>query len=254
MTAVVGAHVGPREPLADAAAIAADCVQVFLSNPQGFQKPAPRADADELKASQVGIYIHAPYLINVASPKNNIRFGSRKILKETCGAAELVGASAVIVHAGHAEDDVAEGIRRWKGSLEMLETDVRVLIENTAGGTNAMARRWDVLARLWEAVGSLGVGFCFDTCHAHAAGEDTSDAVERVMKIVGTIDLVHANDSKDAAGSGRDRHTNLGTGTIGPDVLRDMIRAAKAPAVIVETPTDSAGLAADIAFVRAALS
>jgi len=253
----VGAHVGPQEPLATATEVGADSVQVFLSDPQGWQKPDPRADAPELRESKVPIYVHAPYLINVCSPKNNVRYGSRKILQQTCEAAADVGAAAVIVHAGHAEDGVAEGVGRWVRSLEMLKSDVPVLIENTAGGDNAVARRFDALARLWDAIGEVDtafeLGFCFDTCHAHAAGEELSDAVERVLAIVGRIDLLHVNDSRDPAGTGADRHANLGKGEIGVETLEAMIRAAGPPA-IVETPGDLDDMRADIEFVRAALA
>ena len=253
----VGAHVAPEQPLATAAALGADCVQIFLSNPQGWQKPDPRDDAAELRDSDVPLYVHAPYLINVCSPRNNVRYGSRKILQQTCDAAADVGAAAVIVHAGHAEDGVEEGFGRWVRSLEMLESKLPVLIENTAGGDNAVARRFDALAGLWEAIGevdtSFQLGFCFDTCHAHAAGEDLSDAVERVLKIVGRIDLLHVNDSRDPAGTGADRHANLGKGEIGEEVLAQMIRAGGPPA-IVETPGDLDDMRADVEFVRAALA
>ncbi|HVL80601.1 MAG TPA: deoxyribonuclease IV [Actinomycetota bacterium] len=250
---VVGAHVRSDRPLEAAAAIGADAVQLFLSDPQGWEKPPPRADASELAASDVAVYVHAPYLINVCSPRNNVRFGSRKILQQTCDAAAAVGAEAVIVHGGHSEDGIEAGVERWARSLDRLRTDVRVLIENTAGGTNAVARTWDALARLWDAVGDLGVGFCFDTCHAHAAGEDLSDAVERVLAIVGRIDVVHVNDSKDEFGSGRDRHTKLGTGRIGTDVLTDMLRATKAEVFISETPGTLEELAEDLALIRSAM-
>jgi deoxyribonuclease-4 len=163
----------------------------------------------------------------------------------------------MIVHAGHAEDGVGEGVGRWVRTLEMLESNVPVYIENTAGGDNAVARRFDALARLWDAIGamrtSLELGFCFDTCHAHAAGEELSDAVERVLAIVGTIDLLHVNDSRDPAGTGADRHANLGRGEIGVETLRAMIEAAGPPAV-VETPGDLDDMRADIEFVRAALA
>jgi deoxyribonuclease IV len=252
----VGAHVAPERPLQTAKTVGADCVQIFLSDPQGWQKPDPREDAEELRESGVPLYVHAPYLINVCSPRNNVRHGSRKILQQTCEAAEEVGATAVIVHAGHAEDGVGEGVGRWVRSLEMLESKVPVLIENTAGGDNAVARRFDALARLWEAIAGMDtaveLGFCFDTCHAHAAGEELGDAVERVLAIVGEIDLLHANDSRDPPGTGADRHANLGKGEIGADALREMIQAA-GPPVIVETPGDLDDMRADIAFVRAAL-
>ncbi len=253
---MVGAHVAPGKPLKEAEAIGADCVQIFLSDPQGWKKPPPRKDAAELRDSPLPLYVHAPYLINVCSPRNNVRYGSRKILQQTCEAAAEVGAAAVIVHGGHADDDIAEGVGRWLRTLEMLESEVPVYIENTAGGDNAVARRFDALGGLWEAVSkadsSAEIGFCFDTCHAHAAGEELSDAVERVLKIVGRIDLLHANDSRDPAGTGADRHANLGKGEIGADVLREMIKAA-GPPVVVETPGGAKEMRADIEFVREAL-
>ena len=254
---MVGAHVGPERPLQTAAEIGADCVQIFLSDPQGWEKPPPRDDADELRASPMPVYVHAPYLINVCSPRNNTRYGSRKILQQTCDAAGAIGAAGVIVHAGHAEDGVAEGVGRWLRTLEMLKSEVPVLIENTAGGDNAVARRFDALAQLWDAISTkaktdVEIGFCFDTCHAHAAGEDLSDAVDRVRAIVGKIDLLHANDSRDPPGTGADRHANLGAGEIGADVLKSMIHAA-GPPVVVETPGGLDGLRADVEVVRAAL-
>jgi deoxyribonuclease-4 len=97
------------------------------------------------------------------------------------------------------------------------------------------------------------LGFCFDTCHAHAAGEELSDAVERVLAIVGRIDLLHVNDSRDPPGTGADRHTNLGKGEIGADTLRAMIRTA-GPPVVVETPGGAEDIRADLEFVRAALA
>ena len=233
----------------------ADCVQIFLSDPQGWEKPPPRKDAEQLRASMLPLYVHAPYLVNVCSPRNNVRYGSRKILQQTCDAAAEVGAAAVIVHGGYAEDGIAEGIGRWPRTLEMLKSEVPVYIENTAGGENAVARHFDALARLWGAVEKadtdVEVGFCFDTCHAHAAGEELSSAVDRVRAIVGTIDLLHANDSRDPPGTGADRHANLGKGQMGADVLRAMIKEA-GPPVVVETP--SRGIRADIEFVRKALA
>jgi deoxyribonuclease-4 len=253
----VGAHVAPAHPLAAAEALDADCVQVFLSDPQGWRKPPPRPDAEELRGSSVPLYVHAPYLINVCSPKNNIRYGSRKILQQTCDAAADVGARAVIVHPGHAEDGVDTGFGRWARTLEMLESEVPLYLENTAGGDNAVARRFDALARLWDTVTAskpeVDVGFCFDTCHAHAAGEELSTAVERVLGIVGKIHLLHANDSRDPPGTGADRHASLGKGQIGADVLGEMIRAAGAP-VVCETPGDLDDMRADLEFVREALA
>jgi deoxyribonuclease IV len=253
----IGAHVAPEHPLEEASALGADCVQIFLSDPQGWKKPPPRPDAEELRRSSVPVYVHAPYLINVCSPRNNVRYGSRKILQQTCEAASEIEATAVIVHPGHAEDGVEAGFGRWVRTLDMLESEVPLYIENTAGGDNAVARRFDALARLWDAVSeadtSVEIGFCFDTCHAHAAGEELDDAVDRVLAIVGRIDLLHANDSRDPPGTGADRHANLGQGTLEPDALREMIRAANAP-VVCETPGGVDDMRADLAFVREALT
>lgn len=253
----VGAHVAPGKPLDEAEALGADCIQVFLSDPQGWKKPPPRKDAAELRKSKLPLYVHAPYLINVASPKNNIRHGSRKILQQTCDAAAEVGAAAVIVHPGHAEDGVAAGFPRWVSTLERLSSDVPLYMENTAGGENAVARRFENLALLWEALqgadSEVELGFCFDTCHAWAAGEDLDDAVERARDICGRVDLLHANDSRDPAGTGADRHANLGEGEIGAEALAAMIAAARAP-VVCETPGGRREMRADLAFVREALA
>jgi deoxyribonuclease-4 len=163
----------------------------------------------------------------------------------------------VIVHGGHAEDGVPEGVVRWVRTLEMLESPVPVYIENTAGGDNAVTRRFDARAVVGcgqvAATTSVELGLCFDTCHAHAAGEELDGAVERVLAIVGRIDLLHANDSRDAAGTGADRHANRGSGEIGDEPLRTMIAAASAP-VVVETPGGVDAMSADVEFVRAALA
>lgn len=196
--------------------------------------------------------MHAPYLINLASANNKIRIPSRKILQDTCDAAAEINATAVIVHGGHADDrDVDAGIERWVKALAQLQTDVPVYLENTAGGNHAMARHFDTIARLWDRIGDTGIGFCLDTCHAWAAGEALIDAVERIRTITGRIDLVHCNDSRDAAGSGADRHANLGAGTIDPGLLVAVVQAANAP-VVCETADE--GRRDDIAFLREHLS
>jgi deoxyribonuclease-4 len=231
-------------------------VQIFQSKPSGWEKPPEREDAAELIASPVGLYVHAPYRINVCNPRPNVRYGARKMLQDQMTAAKKIGALAVIVHPGHAEDGIEAGVGRWTRTLEMLESEVPLYLENTAGGDNAVARKVEALAQLWEAVEaaepSYEVGFCFDTCHAHAAGEDLSDVVERMRAITGRIDLAHVNDSRDPPGTGADRHANIGDGTMDLDQMRHMIRACEAPA-IVETPRDADALRADMEFVREAL-
>ncbi len=253
----IGAHVAPDMPLRIAEELGCDQVQIFLSDPQSFKKPAPRPDAEDLKASPVDIVVHAPYLINVCSPKSNVRYGSRNVLKNTLDAAEAIDAKGVVVHGGHAEDDINEGFGRWVRTLEQIETTVPIYIENTPSGKNAVAKNFTDLAILWDRIASmktsLQIGLCFDTCHAHAAGEELETAVERVLAITGKIDLVHCNDSKDAFGSARDRHTNIGKGNIPADAMRHMLATAKAP-VICETPGGIEDVSADLDFVRTALS
>lgn len=254
----IGAHVDRTDPLADAAARDADAVQFFLTDPQSFKAPTAREDAQALRESPISVYIHAPYLINVATTNNRIRIPSRKLLLAHARAAAEVGADGLIVHGGHVDGgDLAVGVDNWRKAFawaaEQGGFPVPILIENTAGGDNACARRLDALARLWEVVGDYGAGFCLDTCHAHAGGEELLDLVDRVKAITGRIDLVHANGSRDSFNSGRDRHANLEQGEIDPQLVVAVVRAADAP-VVVETPGGVEGQAADIAFLRQQLS
>jgi deoxyribonuclease IV len=251
----IGAHVDSARPLVEAADRGADAVQFFLADPQGWKSPEPRADAEQLRSAAVEVYIHSPYVINVATRNNRIRIPSRKLLAAHAAAAAEVGAKALIVHGGHvtASDELPTAYANWRKAFEYAQESggfpIRVLIENTAGGDNACCRRLDTLARLWDAVGDYDVGFCLDTCHAHAGGEDLAGIVDRVKAITGRVDLIHANGSKDAFGTGRDRHENLHRGRIDPELVVAAVQAAGAP-VIVETPGGAAGQAADIAFLR----
>lgn len=255
----IGAHVDPGDPLAEAAAREAEVVQFFLADPQGWTAPAPRPDAEQIKASEVQVFIHAPYVVNVATTNNRIRIPSRKLLVSHANAAAEVGAAGLIVHGGHMQkgDDLATGFDNWRKTFAYAAEQggfaTPVLIENTASGDLACARRFDALARLWDAVGDFGVGFCLDTCHAHAGGEDLVDVVDRVMAITGRIDLIHANGSRDGFDSGRDRHDNLDSGMIDPALIVAAIRASGAPAV-VETPGGADGQGADIAYLRKELA
>ncbi|GLZ09000.1 putative endonuclease 4 [Actinomadura sp. NBRC 104412] len=253
----IGAHVDQTNPLDNARAREADVVQFFLGDPQGWKKPVMPEGVEAVRDSDVDVYIHAPYVVNVATSNNRIRIPSRKILQQQLEAAASIGAKALIVHGGHVlkADDPEIGYENWRKVFERLDCPIPVYIENTAGGDNAMARRFDRIARLWEVLSGVDgldskLGFCLDTCHAHAAGEDLIDAVDRIKAITGRIDLVHCNDSRDAFGSGADRHANLGSGTIDAELILGVVRAAGAP-VVVETPSE--GQAADIAWLRANL-
>ncbi|RJL32273.1 deoxyribonuclease IV [Bailinhaonella thermotolerans] len=248
----IGAHVDQDEPLAHAAARGADVVQFFLGDPQGWKGPVLPESAEALRGSDVDVYVHAPYVINVATTNNRIRIPSRKLLQQHVNAAAELGAKGLIVHGGHVlkDDDPAVGFDNWRKAIERTECPVPILIENTAGGDNAMARRLESIARLWDALDGLDVGFCLDTCHAWAGGEELVDLVDRVKAITGRIDLIHCNNSRDTFDSGRDRHANLASGTIDADQILAVCRAAGAP-IVVETPGE--GQAADIEFLRSHL-
>jgi deoxyribonuclease IV len=251
--AVIGVHVDSADPLAAAAAVGAQAVQFFLADPQGWKAPKRHEHFDAIKVSKLTVYIHAPYLVNVASLNNRIRIPSRKILAQHAEAAAAIGAKALIVHAGYVNDgdhpDV--GIDNWRKTFARVADEggypLPILIENTAGGDNALARHFDRLAKLWDAIGEYGPGFVLDTCHAHAGGEELDGIVDRIGKITGRVDLVHANNSRDAFDSGADRHANLDAGQIDPQLIAAIARESGSD-VIVETP--AAGQADDIAFLR----
>jgi deoxyribonuclease-4 len=249
----IGAHVDSSDPLSAAAAVGAGAAQFFLADPQGWKKPVEHAHAAAIRSSGLAIYIHAPYIVNVATTNNRIRIPSRKILSQHATAAADMGAKGLIVHGGHvgADSELDTGFENWHKVFQREEFPLPILIENTAGGNHAIARRFDRLARLWDAVGEFGVGFCLDTCHVYAGGEGLTDVVDRVLAITGRIDLVHANNSRDEFGSGADRHANFATGTIDAAEIAAVARAAGSD-VIVETPGD--GQRADIAYLCEHLS
>ncbi|MGX7682061.1 deoxyribonuclease IV [Jatrophihabitans sp. DSM 45814] len=250
----IGAHVDSTDPLKAASGVDAAAIQFFLADPQGWKAPKEHPHAEEIKASGLTIYVHSPYVLNLATTNNRIRIPSRKLLGQHAAAAAAIGAKGLIVHGGHvgASDDPAIGVDNWrKAFAQAAETGgfpLPILIENTAGGTKAMARHLDRIALLWDAIGEYEPGFCLDTCHAHAGGEDLDGIVDRVKAITGRLDLVHANDSRDTFDSGADRHTNFGTGFIAAEAIAEVVKTARTD-VIVETPAD--GQAEDIKFLRA---
>ncbi|WP_406036249.1 deoxyribonuclease IV [Nocardioides sp. NBC_00163] len=261
MAVAIGAHVDQTDPVAEATARGASLVQFFLGDPQSYKGPvvtyADGAAALKARAEEQGVdlYVHAPYIINVATTNNRIRIPSRKLLQQHMDTAAEVGAKGLIVHGGHVnkDDDPAKGFDNWRKAIEATDIKVPLLIENTAGGDNAMARYLERIAGVWEAIstveGAENVGFCLDTCHAHAGGNPLETVVEDVRKITGRIDLVHCNDSRDEFDSGADRHANFGAGRIDPDLLAGVVRDAGAP-VICETPGGAAEHASDFAWLR----
>jgi deoxyribonuclease-4 len=261
---LIGAHVDQTDPVAEAKARGADLVQFFLGDPQGYKGPEIRyaggADAlrDDAAAADIDLYVHAPYIVNVATTNNRIRIPSRKLLQQHVDAAAAIGAKGLIVHGGHVnkDDDPAKGFDNWRKAIEATDLKLPLLIENTAGGDNAMTRYLERISGVWAAIESAEgadlVGFCLDTCHAHAGGNALETVVDDVRRITGRIDLVHCNDSRDAFDSGADRHANLGAGQVDPDLLAAVVRDAGAP-VVLETPGGADEHRADTDWLRARL-
>ena len=260
-TIAIGAHVDQTDPLAEAKARNAPLVQFFLGDPQGYLGPeiayaggaeGLRADAE---AAGVDLYVHAPYIVNVATTNNRIRIPSRKLLQQHVDAAASIGAKGLVVHGGHVNkaDDPEKGFDNWRKAVEATDLKLPLLIENTAGGDNAMTRHLERIGRVWDAISGCEqadlVGFCLDTCHAHAGGNPLETVVADVLAITGRIDLVHCNDSRDQFDSGADRHANFGAGTIDPDLLASVVRDAGAP-VVCETPGPVDAHVADFAWLR----
>ena len=158
------------------------------------------------------------------------------------------------MHGGHVGDDepIEVGFERWRKALESFDSKVPILIENTAGGGNAVVRDLANYGPLWKQIGSHNVGVCLDTCHAWAGGDDLEGAVGLIGELTGGIDLVHCNDSRDPHNSRRDRHANLGAGEIPEGVILAVVREAGAP-VVVETPGGAVQQAADISWLRSRL-
>jgi len=257
----IGSHVPPDDPVKEAEARGADLAQIMLGDPQRWGEPEVLypggAAALQEAAAEAGVklVVHAAYLINLASANNRLRIPSRQLLQKTLTAAAGIGALGVVVHGGHAgsDDELEAAYDNWFKAVDRLELAVPLLIENTAGGSFALARTLEGWRRLWAAIsagaGAAQVGVCLDTCHAYAAGLDLATVVVDLKAITGRIDLVHANDSRDTAGSGADRHANLGHGQADPDAIVAVVRQAGAP-VVVETPGGAVEQAADIEWLR----
>jgi deoxyribonuclease-4 len=251
----------------------AEAMQVFVSNPRGWAegKHSPAADAafaDQCRDARLPVFVHAPYLINLASPTPRTRQQSVTALQHCIDRAERLGARGVVLHSGSAVDgtqrDVAVAMMRelLLPLLDGLADDAPdLLIEPTAGGGEALASSVEDLGPLFEAMGSHPrLGVCLDTCHAYAAGHDLAKpggvrtTLNALVRAVGRgkLKLVHANDSKDVLGSKRDRHATVGAGSIGVEPFAELFRhpATRGVPVIVETPGGLDGQGRDIALLK----
>lgn len=182
-------------------------------------------------------YIHAVYLINLASPDDELLQKSIDTLTAELDLASRIGATGVIFHVGshmgsgfdHALPRIAGGMRE---ALDRTPDDAMLLIENNAGAGRSVGSTFSEIAAIVEAVDHPRVQICLDTCHAHAAGYNVAtiaglkDAIDEFQREIGgnLLRAIHANDSKTPLGSGRDRHENIGQGSIGLPAFRRMVR------------------------------
>lgn len=280
MSRPVGAHASVAGGLAKAAlpyirGAAATAVQVFVSNPRGWALSAGDPAQDEAFRSgcaDLGVpaFIHASLLVNLGSPTALTVERSAATLAHALERGARIGAAGVVYHAGSAVDeahaDAAFGCLR-EALLPLLDSAAaaggpKLLVEPTAGGGRSLASRIEDLERYLAALDNHPwLGVCLDTCHAWAAGHDLAkpggmtEALDLLDATVGRerLLLVHANDSKDACGSLRDRHETVGKGSLGEAPFAELMThpVTGGVPVVVETPSEKwHGHAEDIATLR----
>ncbi|TFV65197.1 UNVERIFIED_ORG: deoxyribonuclease IV [Bacillus sp. AZ43] len=265
----IGAHIQIKGGLAKGGlaytdAVGARAVQVFVGNPRGWKLTAGDAKQDALfiegcAERAVPSFIHTPFLVNVGSPTEATVEQSIASIEHNLRRGAELGCAGVVVHAGSAvgEDRYEAALRqlheRLLPVLDAAPADgPRLLIEPTAGGGKALAATVEELGPYFAALDDHPLlGVCFDTCHVWAAGHDlvtpggmtaTLDAVTATVG-PGRLGLVHANDSLDACGSKRDRHTTIGEGSIGVAPFAELLAHPSIAGVplVVETPSELDG-------------
>lgn len=238
--------------------LGATCFQYFTKNPRGFRgaKPLDRNDAARGKALMkerdlvsVG---HTPYLINLASPEDELFNLSVNALVQDLVIAEARGTYGVVVHCGkHKGNGIEFGIDRMHQALKLtLEKNttqgVMILIENTAGQGSEIGTTMDQLLAIVEPFDKEQVGFCFDTQHAFAAGildpqNPTQFPGFDNPEYMTRLQAIHFNDSKVPFNSHKDRHELIGQGAMGREMLGQVINDARLEKIpfYLETPVDN---------------
>ena len=246
-TPSLGAHVssagGIDKAVDRAVDLGAESFQIFGAAPQMWKRkhhPDEDTESYRQKFKQAGLkssFIHAVYLINLASPDDELLRKSTDTLTAELDLAARIGADGVIFHVGshmgsgfdHALPRIAAGMTE---ALDRTPDDALLLLENNAGAGRSVGSTFPELSAIMNAVDNPRVGICLDTCHAHAAGYNVATiaglkaTVDEFQRELGADKLaaIHANDSKTPLGSGRDRHENIGQGTIGVKAFRRMVR------------------------------
>lgn len=266
----LGAHVSvaggtPNAP-ARAAALDARVMQIFTKQPNRWaERPV---DADEAAAFRAvreehGIRLvasHDSYLINLATPDPALLEKSLASFIAEVRRCETLGIELIVSHPGNATDgDPDRGLEQNADAitraLDAVPGSARVLLEGTAGAGTALGATFDELAELLDRVGSHHpdrVGICLDTCHLWAAGYDLRQLDDVLSELDHTVGLehlrfMHLNDSVAPFDSRRDRHADIGQGTIGEDGFAPVMRhpALRDVPKVIETPKGDDPVAAD---------
>lgn len=201
---------------------------------------------EENNIDKKNIVVHAPYIINLANINNfdfNIRF-----LKEEIERVEKLGMTMLVLHPGsHVGLGVEEGLKNIIDSLNIVlkdDTKVIVCLETMAGKGTELGRNFEEIKTIIDGVKLKDkIGVCMDTCHLNDAGYDLDDfdsILEEFDEIIGLdyLKVVHVNDSKNEINAHKDRHENIGFGTLGFDTLLKIIYHDKLKGIpkILETP------------------
>lgn len=247
------------EAIERARLLGCNTMQIFSRNPQAWRKNflEPK-DIEEFLKRQAKfnlhpLFIHIPYLINLASPNPRLYEASIEAFIEDVLEAEVLKADYIVTHMGsHKETSEEAGIRRLINALNRIlkntrNTKVRILLENTAGSGSWLGYKFSHQKKIIQSLNYRErVGLCLDTAHAYLAGYDI--AIEKGLKVtlneidklvgINLIKLIHLNDAKDKLGSRHDRHEHIGKGKIGLEGMRRIINHPKLKELpfILETP------------------
>ncbi len=265
---LVGAHVSPAGGLVQALERGrergCEAIQIFNQNPRAWKPreypPSEIAAWHEARedASVRALLIHAVYLLNPASEKDEFRSKTLASLVSSLRAGAALGAAAVVLHPGSAlkgGDTEAAIPRAGTVIAEALaeSEDCPLHLENTAGAGGTLGRSFGELSALLEAAeGDSRLGVCLDSCHLYASGYDVRTA-EGLGAVLADFDArvgldrlgsLHFNDSQTGLGSNRDRHADVGEGELGEAGARAWVREARfagLPCVIETAGKDRAG-------------
>lgn len=236
---------GYYKSVEEAQAVGCDCVQLFTKNNNQWKaKPITDEDVklfrDRLESLKIGHPLsHASYLINLASPDDELWNKSIDGMVIEWQRAEQLGLDGVVLHPGaFVSSDEASGMQRIVKALAKIYKSVKpktswLLLENTAGQGSCLGWNMQQLGGMLEKTGAeMKIGVCLDTCHAHAAGYDMSDpkGLKKLVdeateyNVLDSIRAIHLNDSKKEMGSRVDRHEHIGLGTIGEDGFKRFLK------------------------------